>query len=173
VGAVIFIPPFRDPFNYNFDPLVPIGIEAVGTAMHERLVSKGMGGSAMRSAAPYSTWWNGGMRTATYFHNQIGLLTEISGGPTPTAVPLVADQQLPTGDWPLPLKPQVWHYRQSVDYMVEVERAVLDYASRNREKLLFNIYGMGKRSIERGSKDSWTITPKRPRTAPCRMKARA
>src|SRR4051812_1813309 len=24
-GAVFFIPPFRDPFNYNFDPLVPLG----------------------------------------------------------------------------------------------------------------------------------------------------
>ena len=64
-GTVIFIPPFRDPFNYVFDPMIPIGIEQVGTAMHARLVSKGMGGSAMRSAAPYSTWWNGGMRTAT------------------------------------------------------------------------------------------------------------
>ncbi len=160
-GQVIFIPPFRDPFNYVFDPLIPIGIEQVGMAMHARLISKGMGGSAMRSAAPYSTWWNGGMRTATYFHNQIGLLTEIIGGPTPAAVSLVADKQLATGDWPLPIKPQVWRYRQSIDYMMEVERAVMDYASRNRETLLFNIYGMGKRSIERGSKDSWTVTPKR------------
>ena len=160
-GQVIFIPPFRDPFNYVFDPMIPIGIEQVGTAMHARLISKGMGGSAMRSAAPYSTWWNGGMRTATYFHNQIGLLTEIIGNPTPMAVPLIAEKQLPTGDWPLPIKPQVWHYRQSIDYMMEVERAVMDYASRNRETLLFNIYGMGKRSIERGSKDTWTITPKR------------
>ncbi|MBC7368256.1 MAG: peptidase [Undibacterium sp.] len=160
-GTVIFIPPFRDPFNYVFDPMIPIGIEQVGTAMHARLVSKGMGGSAMRSAAPYSTWWNGGMRTATYFHNQIGLLTEIIGGPTPAAIPLIADKQLATGDWPLPIKPQVWHYRQSIDYMIEVERAVMDYASRNRETLLFNIYGMGQRSIDRGSKDSWTVTPKR------------
>ena len=21
----MFIPPFRDPFNYNFDPLIPLG----------------------------------------------------------------------------------------------------------------------------------------------------
>jgi hypothetical protein len=33
-GAVIFMPPFRDPFNYNLDPLIPLGIEGVGTAMH-------------------------------------------------------------------------------------------------------------------------------------------
>ena len=80
-GAVIFMPPFRDPFNYNFDPLVPLGIEMVGTAMHSRLVAEGKGGSAMRSGANYSTWWNGGLRTVTYFHNMIGILTEIIGSP--------------------------------------------------------------------------------------------
>ena len=82
-GAVIFMPPFRDPFNYNFDPLIPLGIELVGTAMHSRLVAEGKGGSAMRSGANYSTWWNGGLRTITYFHNMIGILTEIIGSPTP------------------------------------------------------------------------------------------
>jgi hypothetical protein len=160
-GAVIFIPPFRDPFNYNFDALIPIGIEQVGTAMHERLIAKGWGGSAMRSNAPYSTWWNGGMRTATYFHNQIGILTEIIGTPTPIKIPLLPQMQLPTGDLPLPIAPREFKFRESVDYMIEVERAVLDYASRNREKLLYNFYGMGRRSIERGSKDYWTVSPKR------------
>ena len=160
-GAVVFIPPFRDPFNYDFDPLIPIGIEEVGSAMHARLISKGMGGSAMRSAAPYSTWFNGGMRTATYFRNTIGILTEIIGGPTPAPVPLIADKQLPTTEWPLPVKPQMWHYRQSIDYMMELQRAIMDYASRNRETVLYNIYTMGRRSIQKGSEDTWTITPKR------------
>ena len=161
LGSVIFIPPFRDPFNYDMDPLVPLGIEQVGIAMHARLVARGMGGSAMRAAAPYSTWWNGGMRTTPYFRNQIGILTEVIGSPTPIEVPVMAEKQLPSGDWPLPIKPQVWHYRQSIDYMVEVERAVLDYASRNREPLLYNIYTMGRRSIDKGSTDTWTVTPKR------------
>ena len=160
-GAVIFVPPFRDPFNFNFDPLIPIGIEQVGTFMHERLIAQGMGGSAMRSEAPYSTWWNGGMRLVPYFHNQIGILTEVIGEPTPSTVPLLADQQLPTGDLPLPVAPQVWHYRRSLDYMIEVQRAIMDYASRNHDKLLYNSYVMGARSIKNGSEDHWTITPKR------------
>ncbi len=105
-GAVIFMPPFRDPFNYNFDPLIPLGIEMVGTAMHSRLVAEGKGGSAMRTGANYSTWWNGGLRTVTYFHNMIGILTEIIGDPTPMRIPLVADKQLPKGDWPMPIMPQ-------------------------------------------------------------------
>ena len=160
-GSVVFVPPFRDPFNYNYDPLVPIGIEQVGTAMHSRLIAEGKGGSAMRSGANYSTWWNGGVRTTPYFHNQIGLLTEIIGNPTPMDVVLVPSKQLPSGDWPLPIAPQKWHYKQSIDYEIELNWAVLDYASRYRETLLYNIYRMGKNSIERGSEDYWTITPKR------------
>jgi hypothetical protein len=160
-GAVIFMPPFRDPFNYNFDPLIPLGIEMVGTAMHSRLVAEGKGGSAMRSGSNYSTWWNGGLRTVTYFHNMIGILTEIIGDPTPMRIPLVADKQLPKGDWPLPIVPQEWHYRQSIEYEITNNRAMLDLASRYRETWLYNIYQMGRNSIERGSKDTWTITPKR------------
>jgi hypothetical protein len=160
-GTVIFIPPFRDPFNYNFDPLVPLGVEMVGTAMHSRLVADGKGGSAMRRGANYSTWWNGGLRTVTYFHNMIGILTEIIGQPAPMNIPLVADKQLPQGDWPLPIRPQQWHYRQSIDYEMSNNRAILDLASRYRETFLFNFWRMGMNSIERGSKDTWTVTPKR------------
>jgi hypothetical protein len=160
-GAVVFMPPFRDPFNYNFDPLIPVGVDLVGAAMHSRLIAKGMPGSAMRGASNYSTWWNGGMRTISYFHNMIGLLTEIIGNPTPMEVPLVLERQLPNGNEPLPIAPQTWHYRQSIEYEMEYSRAVFDVASRYRETLLYNIYQMGRNSIERGSRDNWTITPKR------------
>ncbi|MCU1340037.1 MAG: peptidase carboxypeptidase [Bryobacterales bacterium] len=160
-GAVVFIPPFRDPFNYNLDPLIPLSVEMLGSAMHSRLIAEGKAGSAMRSGSNYSTWWNGGLRTISYFHNMIGILTEIIGNPTPVDIPLVPDKQLPQGDWPLPIAPQRWHYRQSIDYDISQNRAVLDYASRYRETLLFNIYRMGRNSIEKGSQDSWTITPKR------------
>jgi len=160
-GAVIFMPPFRDPFNYNFDPLIPLGIELVGTAMHSRLVAEGKGGSTMRSGANYSTWWNGGLRTITYFHNMIGILTEIIGSPTPMTIPVVPAKQLPQGDWPMPVVPQLWHYRQSIEYEITNNRAILDVASRYRETFLFNIWRMGMNSIEKGGKDYWTVTPKR------------
>jgi hypothetical protein len=73
----------------------------------------------------------------------------------------VAEKQLPSGDWPLPVAPQTWHYRQSIDYEMSNNRAVLDYASRNRETLLYDLYLMGKHSIQNGSEDHWTITPDR------------
>jgi hypothetical protein len=66
-----------------------------------------------------------------------------------------------SADPPFPIKPQVWHFRQSVEYSITANRAVLDVASRNKEHFLFNIYKMGKDSIEKGSRDSWTVYPRR------------
>jgi hypothetical protein len=160
-GAVIFMPPFRDPFNYHYDPLIVMKIQAVGTAMHERLIEEDKPGSGMRSAANYSTWYNGGLRTVTYFHNMTGLLTEIIGSPTPMQLPLVPERQLPSNDLPDPVPPQTWHYRQSIEYEQTNNWAVLDYASRERTHLLYDTYRMAKNSIIRGNEDSWTITPKR------------
>lgn len=161
VGTVLFAPPFRDPFNYYLDPLVPLGIDLVGAAMHSRFVAENKPGATMRSGSSYSTWWNGGLRTVTYFHNMIGLLTESIGNPTPIEIPFLPQRQLAKGDFPYPVAPQKWHFRQSIDYSITANRAVLDLASKHREDFLFNIYRMGKNSIERGSEDHWTVTPKR------------
>ena len=161
IGTVIFAPPFRDPFNYNFDPLIPTELDLVGAAMHSRFVAEGKSGATMRSGSSYSTWWNGGLRTTVYFHNMIGLLTEAIGNPTPMEIPLVAERLLPRGDLPLPIQPQKWHFAQSIAYELTANRAVLDVASRYRETLLYNIYQMGRNSIRRGSTDTWTTTPKK------------
>ncbi len=161
IGTVIFAPPFRDPFNYNFDPLVPMELDLVGAAMHSRFVAEGKAGATMRSGSGYSTWWNGGLRTTVYFHNMIGLLTEAIGNPTPIQIPLVPERLLPRGDLPMPIQPQKWHFAQSIAYEVTANRAVLDVASRYRETLLYNIYQMGRNSIERGNTSTWTVTPKR------------
>jgi hypothetical protein len=158
-GTVMFSPPFRDPFNFNLDPLVMTMLEEVGGAMHSRFAAEGKPGVVSRSAATYSTWWNGGMRTSPYFHNMVGILTETIGNPTPMQVPFVVSRQLPTGDNPFPIEPQVWHFRQSIEYSVTANLAVIDYASRNRDRLLYNVYRMGRNSIERGGRDSWTTTP--------------
>jgi hypothetical protein len=159
-GTVLFAPPFRDPFNYNFDPLIPVGLDLVGAAMHNRFVSEGKAGATMREGANYSTWWNGGLRTTVYFHNMVGLLTETIGGPTPSDIPLVPDRLLPKGSLPMPVQPQRWRFRQSLDYSITANRAVLDVASRYRETFLYNIYQMGRNSIQRGNSDTWTVTPK-------------
>ena len=158
-GTVLFAPPFRDPFNYVFDPLIPVGIDLVSASMHNRFVTEGKPGATMRSGAGYSTWWNGGLRSAGYFHNVIGILTETIGNPTPIDIPFVPERLLPKHDYPYPVAPQKWHFRQSVEYAITADMAILDVASKHREDFLYRRYLMGKNAVAAGSKDSWTIVP--------------
>jgi hypothetical protein len=158
-GTVLFAPPFRDPFNYCFDPLIPLGIDFVGAAMHNRFAVENKPGATMREGARYSTWWNGGLRTTVYFHNILGILTESIGNPTPVEIPFLPEKQIPSNDLPFPIAPQKWHFRQSIEYSITANRAILDVASKHREDFLFNIYRMGKNSIEKGNRDTWTFCP--------------
>ncbi len=160
-GTVMFSPPFRDPFNYVYDPLVINTLDQVGAAMHARFDAEGKPGVTTRSGSNYSTWWNGGLRTMVYFHNQVGLLTESIGNPTPEQIGFVPDRLIPRGDYAAPIAPQTWHFRQSVDYSMTANYAVLDFAQRYRETLLFNIYVMGRNAIRRGTTDTWTDYPRR------------
>lgn len=158
-GTIIFVPPFRDPPNHFIDPLMLTSLDQVGSAMHHRFIQEGKGGSTMRSGASYSIWWNGGLRTTPYFHNAIGLLTEIRGGPTPEVIPFIPQRQLATTDIPMPFEPGVLTMAMAIEYSQTANWAVMDYASRNRDLLLYNIWKMGRNSIERGSRDSWTVRP--------------
>ena len=160
-GAVVAGPPFRDPFNYVYDPLVMTSLDAVGAAMINRLNAEGKPGFTQRAGSPYSTWYNGGLRTTTYFHNMVGLLTEIIGSPTPSNIPLVPSRLIPSSANPYPITPRKWYFRNSIDYSISINYAVLMYATRHRDELLYNIYKMGRNSIEKGGTDTWTQYPKR------------
>lgn len=158
-GTVIFTPPFRDPFNYNYDPLVVRGIDLVSAHMNHRFTLEQKPGVISETGASYSTWWNGGLRTTVYFHNMIGILTEVFGSPTPTRITQRLSQRLPYGDYPDPIGSQEWHAAQTIEYLQTANFGILTYAARYREELAYGIYQMGRNSIERGSRDHWTITP--------------
>ena len=158
-GAVVAGAPYRDPFNYVFDPILMSGIDALGAAMSSRLNAEGKPGYTAKDGSVFSTWYNGGLRTTTYFHNMMGLLTEMIGNPTPFEIPLVPNRLIPNNDTQNPVIPQVWHFQQSIDYSVSLNYAVLNYASRYKDEVLYNMFRMGKNSIERGSKDFWPLSP--------------
>lgn len=175
-GTVLAGPPYRGPFNYTYDPLVITGIDAVGAAMINRLNREDKSGYTRLNGSVFNTWWNGGMRTTPYYHNMIGLLTEIVGNPSPTKkerkdmstmellfssdIPFVPDRLLANNGTPNPILPQKWSFKKSIDYSVSLNYAVLNYASRMGEEMLRNIYTMGKRAIAKGEQDTWTIRPK-------------
>ena len=160
-GTVVAGPPYRDPFNHVYDPLLMTGIDALGAAMSSRLNTESKPGYTMKGGSVYSTWWNGGLRTTAYYHNIIGLLTEIIGSPTPSNIPLVPQRLIPNSGLPYPILPQKWYFKNSIDYSISLNYAVVNYAARYKDELLYNIYTMGRHSIDAGSKDNWTLYPKK------------
>ena len=159
--ARIFLPPFSDPVNPNIHPGVTTGVNLVGTAMANRFAIKKMGGVV--SNFQYSMWWNGGMRTAPYFHNQIGILTETSHStPTPRyydpkSIPKSVGSRRSrlVNDGtdiflPLPWEAGDSNFRDAVDYMLTASMGVLNISADLREKWLFNIYSMGRDAIQDG-----------------------
>lgn len=159
-GTILFTPPFRDPFNYNFDPMLVRGIDLVATHINNRFSWEQKPGIISRSGARYSTWWNGGLRTTAYFHNMIGILTEAYGHPTPRRLDPDISRRLPKGDYPDPVAGGMWHARQTIEYLQTANQAILLLAARYRKEMLYNIYQMGRNSIRRGQRDHWTVTPR-------------
>ena len=161
--ARIFLPPFSDPVNPNIHPGVTTGVNLVGTAMANRFAMKKMSGVV--SDFQYSMWWNGGMRTAPYYHNQIGILTETSHStPTPRfydpdSIPKTIGSRrsgmVNTGTdifLPLPWEGGESHFRDAVDYMLTASMGVMNIAADLREKWLYDIYRMGRDAIDAGEK---------------------
>jgi hypothetical protein len=154
--ARIFLPPFRSPVNPKIHPGVTTGVNLVGTAMANYFAMKKMPG--VISGTAFSMWWNGGMRTAPYYHNQIGILTEVAHRtPTPRfydpdSIPKSL-RGTPTNAteifYPYPWKGGESHFRDAVDYMITASMGILDFAADRRESLLYNMYDMGHDAVEK------------------------
>ncbi|KYG71780.1 zinc carboxypeptidase [Roseivirga ehrenbergii] len=154
-GAMIFIPPFRSPVNQKIHPGITTGVNLVGTAMANRFAMKKMPGAIAHTS--FSMFWNGGMRTTPYYHNQIGILTETAQPtPTPTEYPEDRMPSVVGGKpanateifYPYPYKGGTMTFRMAVDYMLESSMAVLDLAADKKDEFLWNIYSMGRDAIE-------------------------
>ena len=155
----MFVPPFPDPFNPNIDPQVMRGIDLVGGAMLDRFERESKPGVVSRYQ--FSTWYNGSIRTASYFHNMIGILTETwhpSATPftyDPKRFPRVFDNGVsvtePSTDYPSPWLGGTVRLADAVDYMLTGSLAVLQAAAKYREQFLFGIYQIGARQIGKGA----------------------
>jgi hypothetical protein len=163
--ARIFVPPFEDPVNPLIPPLVVRGINTVGDAIARRLEQEGKTGAVSR--VQFDTWWNGGMRTAPYFHNMIGILTETAHA---SAAPATYDARQfpatfangvstsqPSTFYPSPYRGGRWTMGDSCEYMLTASMAVVDIAARRREEWLFDIWRMGRDQVEAGTNETFVI----------------
>ncbi len=163
----IFVPPFDDPMNPNIPPLVMRGVNLVGDAMTRRLDEEGKRGAVSRIG--FDAWWNGGMRTAPYFHNMVGILTETSHA---SATPATYDPRTfpkffpgttvsttePSAFYPSPYLGGEWHLRDSCDYMITTSMAALDIAAKRREEWLYDSYQMGRDAIRDHANETFIVS---------------
>ena len=149
----MFAPPFRDPFNYNLDPLIPLGSTCVGAAMHTRFVAEGKPG--VDDAQRLELFDVVERRPAHH-----GVLPQHDRAAHRDDRQSDADARFrssPSGScraaiFRCPIAPQEWHFRQSIDYSSSPRIAPCSTSRRAIARhFLFNIYRMGKNSIERGS----------------------
>jgi len=157
-GSRFFIPPFYDPPNPNIDPLLLRQVGLVGHKVAADLQSAGFKG--VLTNALYDTWWHGGFRTAPYFHNSIGILSEAASARlmSPAAV---TNEQLTTSstrgmrsateattNFPDPWLGSTWHPRNIMDMELIAARGILSLAAKYRTTYLRNFFELGKKAIE-------------------------
>jgi len=154
----ISLPPYADPVNPRIHPGVTTGVSEIGSAMMQRFSLNDMPGAIADNY--YTMFWNGGGRTVPYYHNIIGILTEVAHrSPTPRfyepdSLPKTVGTGTPTDGtdilYPDPWKGGESHFRDAIDYMLTASMAALDLASKRHEQYLYNIYSMGRDAIEKG-----------------------
>ena len=157
-GSRLFIPPFYDPPNPNIAPLLLRQVGLIGHKVAADLQAAGFKG--VLTNALYDTWWHGGFRTAPYFHNSVGILSEAASARlmTPTTI---TNEQLArsntrgmrsalevTTNFPDPWPGGDWHPRDIAGMELIAARSVLSMAAKYRPQYLQNFYDLGRKSID-------------------------
>ncbi|HEX8559061.1 MAG TPA: M14 family zinc carboxypeptidase [Pyrinomonadaceae bacterium] len=159
-GSRFFVPPFYDPPNPHIAPLLLREVGLVGHKIAADAEAAGFRG--VITNAMYDTWWHGGFRTAPYYHNSIGILTEAASARLMTPARVTPEQLRrassrgmptalpdgPTTNFPNPWPGGEWRARDIMGLEMVASRAVLSMAARHRERYLRNFYELGRRALE-------------------------
>jgi Zinc carboxypeptidase len=157
-GSRFFIPPFYDPPNPNISPLLLRQVGLVGHKIAADLQAAGFKG--VLTNALYDTWWHGGFRTAPYYHNSIGILSEAASARLMTPA-IVTNEELArtstrgmrnatdaTTNFPDPWRGGAWRPRDIMAMEMISARAILSMVSKFRVDYLRNFYELGRKNLE-------------------------
>jgi len=153
-GSRFFVPPFYDPPNPHIAPLLLRQVGLIGHKMAADVTAAGFRG--VLTNALYDTWWHGGFRTAPYFHNSIGILTEAASARIMSPSNVTRDQLARSGtrgmrtaldittNFPEPWPGGAWHPRDIMQMELIACHSVLSLAANYRADYLRNFYELGK-----------------------------
>ncbi len=157
-GSRFFIPPFYDPPNPNISPVLLRQVGLIGHKVAADLQAAGFKG--VLTNALYDTWWHGGFRTAPYFHNSIGILSEAASARLMTPATVTQEQLArsstrgmrnaveATTNFPDPWPAGSWRPRDIMAMEMIAARSILSMASKFRVEYLRNFYELGRKSLE-------------------------
>ena len=162
-GSRMCVPPFFDPSNPNIDPVILREVGAIGSRMAAKLAAAGHHGIVTNST--YDTWWHGGLRTAPYYHNAVGILTEAASGRIATPITIkreqlrsptrgLADPLVAATNFPDPWQGGLWTMRDIMNLELITTGTALEEASMHHDELINNFVNVATRAIEAGKKDS-------------------
>ncbi|MET0752806.1 MAG: hypothetical protein ABWZ66_05515, partial [Pyrinomonadaceae bacterium] len=153
------IPPFFDPPNPRVAPSILREVGLIGYKMAADLQAKNIAGVATNST--YDTWWHGGFRSAPYYHNSIGILSEAASANLMSPVTITEDDLrknrgvrglnslLETAtNYPDAWRGGVWRPRDIAEIEMIASRALLEMAAKFRPRYLKNFYELGKSNLE-------------------------
>jgi hypothetical protein len=174
-GARMFVMPAADPINPNVHPLIYRWNGILGQSQAAALEAAGKEGIIYNST--YTNFWQGPLAWSGWWHNQIGLLTEIAsariagpieqlrasaGQPGPPnggrgsggaqrfdSAPLLPPSDIiPRTEYPRPWMGGRWTLRDIVDYSVISTVALLEAVADRRETILRNIFEINRQTVE-------------------------
>ncbi|MGE3707657.1 MAG: hypothetical protein AB7I13_20470, partial [Vicinamibacterales bacterium] len=172
-GPRIFVMPATDPINPNVHPLIYRWNAILGQSQGAALEAAGKHGIIYNSM--YTNFWEGAMAWSGWWHNQIGLLTEIASvriaspvdqlrapadrfepartpDPAPqrfTGTPLMPPTDtLARTEYPRPWLGGRWTLRDIIDYQLIATMATLETAADRREAILRQIYEVNRATVE-------------------------
>ena len=169
-GPRMFVMPATDPINPNVHPLIYRWNTVLGQSQAAALEAEGKTGIIHNWT--YTNFWEGAMAWSGWWHNEIGLLTEVAG----VRIASPTDQQratlnqpperhdgavfslgnllppptdvTPRIDYPQPWLGGHWTLRDIVDYEMTATMALLDTTADRREALLRQIYEVNRETVD-------------------------
>lgn len=174
-GARFIVPPFYDPPNPRILPSVLREVGLIGYKIAADLQAKGFAGIATN--AIFDTWWHGGFRSAPYYHNSIGILSEAASANLMTPVNITKEQlerARPARGLNSPLEtatnhPQawqggLWRPEDIAEMQMISSKSVLEMASKFRKRYLRLFYENNQRNLFHNESDpvAFVITAGQP-----------
>ncbi len=157
-GPRLFLPPFDDPLSPSVHPLVYAQLSAAGQQAVSDLT--GLGHTGIATSTTFTGEWPGSVRSTGFWHNMLGILSEVASARLATPLYFPPGSLNGTGrglpeyerraNFLQPWPGGWWRLRNIMDLELDLTWSFLKWAASHSEDLLFNFYQMNRDAVAMG-----------------------